>query len=292
MASPRKRLPTNVPGDFFVDSTCIDCDTCRWMAPGIFDRVDGASRVHRQPDTPALVLEGMKALVSCPTGSIGTAAKHPVRPVFEALPAPIAGGIYHCGYHHEASFGATSYLIVRERGNVLVDSPRFARPLVQALERLGGVSLMFLTHRDDVADHEAFARHFGCPRLMHADDVTAATEGIELTQRGAEPDALDDELTLIPVPGHTKGSVCLLYRGDYLFTGDHMAWDDEAGALEAWPGVCWYSWPQQVASTRRLAGFDFEWVLPGHGRRVQLPRARMREEMGRLIGWMESVGAA
>ena len=26
MANPRKRLPDNVPGDYFVDSTCIDCD--------------------------------------------------------------------------------------------------------------------------------------------------------------------------------------------------------------------------------------------------------------------------
>src|ERR1043165_5829513 len=28
MASLQQRLPENVPGDFFVDSTCIDCDTC------------------------------------------------------------------------------------------------------------------------------------------------------------------------------------------------------------------------------------------------------------------------
>jgi hypothetical protein len=29
MAIPRKRVPENVPGDFFVDSTCIDCDSGR-----------------------------------------------------------------------------------------------------------------------------------------------------------------------------------------------------------------------------------------------------------------------
>ena len=27
MANPKKRVPENVPGEFFVDSTCIDCDT-------------------------------------------------------------------------------------------------------------------------------------------------------------------------------------------------------------------------------------------------------------------------
>ena len=33
MANPRKRVPENVPGDFFVDSTCIDCDACRPECP-------------------------------------------------------------------------------------------------------------------------------------------------------------------------------------------------------------------------------------------------------------------
>ena len=33
MASLAKLLPENVPGEFFVDSTCIDCDTCRQLAP-------------------------------------------------------------------------------------------------------------------------------------------------------------------------------------------------------------------------------------------------------------------
>jgi len=53
MASSARRLPTNVPGDFFVDQTCIDCDTCRWMAPETFDRAEEQSRVHRQPGAPA-----------------------------------------------------------------------------------------------------------------------------------------------------------------------------------------------------------------------------------------------
>ncbi len=38
MANPRKLVPENVPGDFFVDSTCIDCDACRQIAPSVFGR--------------------------------------------------------------------------------------------------------------------------------------------------------------------------------------------------------------------------------------------------------------
>ena len=38
MANPKKRVPENVPGDFFVDSTCIDCDACRQIAIRHFTR--------------------------------------------------------------------------------------------------------------------------------------------------------------------------------------------------------------------------------------------------------------
>jgi hypothetical protein len=39
MANVQERLPQNVPGDFFVDSTCIDCETSlvitwRGQSPG------------------------------------------------------------------------------------------------------------------------------------------------------------------------------------------------------------------------------------------------------------------
>ena len=36
VANPRKLVPENVPGEFFVDTTCIDCDTCRQIDPATF----------------------------------------------------------------------------------------------------------------------------------------------------------------------------------------------------------------------------------------------------------------
>ncbi|MGZ5426499.1 MAG: 4Fe-4S domain-containing protein, partial [Thermoanaerobaculia bacterium] len=36
MARLAERLPENAPGDFYVDRTCIDCATCRQMAPEVF----------------------------------------------------------------------------------------------------------------------------------------------------------------------------------------------------------------------------------------------------------------
>src|SRR5579885_366946 len=156
MATLKKRLSANVAGDFFVDATCIDCDTCRWMAPETFRDQNDKSYVHHQPQTPAETQRALMALTACPTSSIGTVERHDMSPVFSAFPDKIDDNVSHCGYHSEDSFGAASYLIVRPEGNVLIDSPRFAGPLVKRLEERGGVKTLFLTHGDDVADHQKF----------------------------------------------------------------------------------------------------------------------------------------
>ncbi|HEV2763984.1 MAG TPA: ferredoxin, partial [Pyrinomonadaceae bacterium] len=188
MANPAKRLPENVEGDFFVDSTCIDCDACRQIAPATFRDHGDQSSVYRQPRTEEETRRALMALVACPTGSIGTARGRDARIGVAAFPAPVAEDVYFCGFTAESSFGAWSYLIVRpeERGgNVLVDSPRFSGPLVKRIEKLGGVRTMFLTHRDDVADHADYARRFGCERVMHADDG-ARRLGVERVVEGSE----------------------------------------------------------------------------------------------------------
>jgi glyoxylase-like metal-dependent hydrolase (beta-lactamase superfamily II) len=149
---------------------------------------------------------------------------------------------------------------------VLVDSPRFAKLLVDSIAALGGVSTMVLTHRDDVADHQKFRDRFGCERVIHRADVDGETRGCERIIDGEGDVDLAADLRVIHVPGHTRGSIALLH-GDVLFTGDHLwATDDEAG-VAAGRDVCWYSWPEQLASIRKLAGYRFTHVLPGHGRR-------------------------
>jgi glyoxylase-like metal-dependent hydrolase (beta-lactamase superfamily II)/ferredoxin len=290
MADVRKRHPGNATGDFFVDTTCIDCDTCRWMAPSTFGDVDGQAIVKRQPENEAEETAALRALVACPTASIGTTRKHDLAPILASFPLPIAGGVHHCGFHAESSFGAASYLIVRPAGNVLVDSPRFAGALVKRLEALGGVRTMFLTHVDDVADHERFRRHFGCERILHVDDAHGELAHVEHRIDGQEPIRWDDEITLVPAPGHTRGSSCLLWRqpaGEgFLFSGDHAAWDDERRRIIAFRSACWYDWGVQTESMQRLLAFDFDWLLPGHGRRCHLPAAEMRAKLADCVAWM------
>jgi len=287
MAQLSQRRPQNVSGDFYVDRSCIDCDTCRWMAPEVFHEAGDQSAVHHQPTNEAERLRAMQALLACPTASIGTVDKPTdIKQAQASFPILVEDPVYHCGYHAENSFGAASYLIQRPEGNVLVDSPRFAPPLVKRLEQLGGIRYLYLTHRDDVADHQKFHDHFGCDRILHQDDISRGTQSVEIQLLGTEPTPLTDDLLIIPVPGHTKGHTVLLFDNKFLFTGDHLAWSDELNHLFAFRRACWYSWTELVQSMEKLANYSFEWVLPGHGRRFHGDRKTMHQQMQQCLEWM------
>lgn len=288
MATLQQRRPENIAGDFYVDSTCINCDTCRWMTPEVFRSAGDQSAVYHQPTDEAERLRAMQALLACPTASIGTVEKpKDIKDAQQSFPIPITENVYHCGYHSEDSYGAASYLIVRPEGNILVDSPRFAPPLVKRIEAMGGIRYLYLTHRDDVADHQKFQQHFGCERILHKDEINAGTRDVEIQLTGFEPVELAPDLLIIPVPGHTKGHTVLLYKNKFLFTGDHLAWSETRNHLVAFRDVCWYSWPELLKSMRRLAEYEFEWVLPGHGRRFHADKEAMRQQMHNCISWME-----
>ncbi|MEM6449262.1 MAG: MBL fold metallo-hydrolase [Cyanobacteria bacterium P01_D01_bin.105] len=301
MAHIKDRRAQNAAGNFYVDSSCIDCDTCRWLAPNIYNRQGAQSAVHHQPQTADEHIAALEALLACPTASIGTEARPTdIRTVQQQFPLLVDDNVFYCGYHSKKSFGAASYFIQRpfaqdgaSGGNVLIDSPRFTPPLVKRLEAMGGVRYMYLTHRDDVADHQKFRDHFGCDRILHIDDITKTTQSVEIQPSGSEPVSLDQDLLIIPQPGHSQGHTVLLYKGKYLFTGDHLAWSARLEQLYGFRDFCWDSWTRQIESMKRLADYTdhyrFEWVLPGHGRRFHGSVQEMSDRMETCIQWMESV---
>src|ERR1700722_8721949 len=99
MANFKKRVPENVPGDFFVDSTCIDCDTCRQIAPRVFGEAAATAYVHHQPGDNAERDSALRALVCCPTGSIGSLGDARPQAVMDDFPSPIEEPVYYCGFN-------------------------------------------------------------------------------------------------------------------------------------------------------------------------------------------------
>ena len=287
MADPGAPLPGNSDGIFFVADSCIDCDLCRQIAPETFVAAAGQSVVGEQPDGDLPSLRAAMALVACPTGSIGTRAKVDLKAAIRSYPEEIEDGVYFCGFASRHSYGASSYLIVHPEGNILVDSPRFSRALAQRLEELGGVSKMFLTHSDDVADHERFRDRFGCERIIHSGERLRGS--VEHAWDGSEAMVLGQGLTAIPTPGHTRGHAVLHYNDQFLFTGDHLAWSERYAHLIAFRQHNWYSWPKTIESMAGLAQYRFEWVLPGHGRRAYFPAEVMSERLAECVEWMKRV---
>ena len=73
MADPDDRLEDNVPGKWYVDSNCIDCDVCRTTAPNNFkaNEDEGYSFVSKQPESDDELSQMEEAMESCPTEAIG-----------------------------------------------------------------------------------------------------------------------------------------------------------------------------------------------------------------------------
>jgi glyoxylase-like metal-dependent hydrolase (beta-lactamase superfamily II)/ferredoxin len=283
MANLSKRLQTNIEGNFFVDSTCIDCDTCRQLAPATFIEDGDYSAVFNQPTTMQEEFAAYQALIACPVGSIGTVRKDPkaLLKAEASFPLPVKDGVYYVGFNSEKSFGANSYFIQHPTGNWLIDSPRFLKRLVKAFEEKGGLRYIFLSHEDDVADAARYARVFGATRIIHRGDVSAMPD-TERVIDGEDPVPVEPEFVCIPVPGHTAGSMALLYKNLFLFSGDHLWWDRDREQLGTPERLVWND-AQLKWSIRKLLNHSFEWVLPGHGERIHLHPGDMKKAVDHLL---------
>jgi glyoxylase-like metal-dependent hydrolase (beta-lactamase superfamily II)/ferredoxin len=283
MANLSKRLETNIEGNFFVDSTCIDCDTCRQLAPTTFVEKGDYSTVFHQPEGKTEEFEAYQALIACPVGSIGVLENND----FEftkakmSFPIELESGVYYNGFNSEKSFGANSYFVKHPEGNWLIDSPRYFKQLVDVFKNLGGIRYIFLSHEDDVADASRYAKTFGATRIIHRADAHVLPEA-EWIVEGNESVHAHEDFTMIPVPGHTQGSMALLYKKRFLFTGDHLWWNPRTQQLEA-PSVLIWDEAQLGQSVSLLLQETFEWVLPGHGHRVKFEAKTMQRHLKALV---------
>jgi glyoxylase-like metal-dependent hydrolase (beta-lactamase superfamily II) len=241
--------------------------------------------VGHQPADAREEAEATRAMLSCPTASIGVSGRKPAHAGL--LPLLISDEVYYCGYNSEESYGGNAFVVRRPGGNFMVDAPRWVPELVRTFERWGGLSLILLSHRDDVADAERYAEHFGTRVLIHRADRAAAPF--------AEP--LDGDVVLRPglealfTPGHTRGSMMFLLEERFLFSGDSLAFSRARRDLTAFHDACWYSWPVQASSLERLLEKRFEWVLAGHGDRIHFSVEEMHERLRALVARMRGTAS-
>ena len=73
MADIDEKYSDNVPGAYYVDTQCIDCDLCRETAPDNFTRQEdeGYSYVYKQPENSEEEAQCEEAMDGCPVEAIG-----------------------------------------------------------------------------------------------------------------------------------------------------------------------------------------------------------------------------
>ena len=291
MANLSARLADNVPGEFFVDATCIDCDTCRRVAPSVFEEGDGHSFVAAQPAN-APKSGAAPSWRSWPARRLRSGLRRRPMPPRARAPFPSRSttNVSFCGFTSESSFGAWSYLIERPgAGNVLVDSPRAAGPLLSVLEARGGVATMFLTHRDDVADHARVSKAVRLrahpPRGRRRPRRPATWSGGSSGSSPSSSRRIWSPSRRPATPAATRSCSTASVICSLETTSPGRAAADD---LVAFRDANWYSWPETIRSMERLLDYSFEWVLPGHGERyrAESPGA-MRRELERCIAWMK-----
>ncbi|MFB6437426.1 4Fe-4S domain-containing protein [Streptomyces sp. NPDC056411] len=274
---------TGSPG-WSVDDRCTNCDVARQLAPELIDEHDGRSRVLRQPRDTAEERQLHAVAFACPTRSVRPATGR-LDPAWDPFPLPLDDDhrVRFCGHNSPHNAGANAYLVRRSDGTqMMVDTPRWSAALAARYERFGRITDVLLTHRDHAAHGRQYADHLGARLWIHEGDLDAAPDA-DRVLRGTEPIEIADGMVAHPLPGHTEGSVLYVADERFCFSGDSFYWSRGRGDLEVAESVTWYSIEALAASLARTAGrLRFEWLLPGHGDRKQLPAAEMVRRLGEL----------
>lgn len=268
-----------------ITSTCRRCRAAWNLAPSVIGTAkDGKAFFRRQPETEAELMEAWRATVACPTGSIK--APRGIKMPDGIFPQLLAENLWRLGYNDNSSAGAHPFFIRAKSGlNFMVDGPRFVPRLVKFIEEQGGLDHVLLTHRDDVGSSAKYAEHFGARLWIHENDREASPEATDIL-KGYEISEPIPGCTVIPIPGHTIGSVAFLID-EALFVGDSLSWELDRQALWTNPLRCWHDWALQVRSLRRFQDIRFTSMWAGHGGSVALPHERMQAELAKCLAVLE-----
>lgn len=278
MANPKKKLFMNFPGPWYVDSTCINCDACRQIAPDTFAEAEDYAYVKAQPQDDDQRKRATQALICCPTGSIGAEESIDAAAAIQSFPQQIQPDIYYTGFNSPSADGGNSYVITHPAGNWLIDSPRYHRHLRSRFSEMGGIDFSFFTDVDYYQDNRRYGDIFGYQRIVHSADLDRVPD-THVVIRGDEPQRFMDDFILIPVPFLSHGNLVMLYKKCILFSGRHIWWNPYYQKLQCTDYPDKILRKHQREFIENLMEFPVEGIFPSHDHRVH----RSTEEMKTLL---------
>lgn len=152
-----------------------------------------------------------------------------------------------------------AFLLQREQGNVLIYSVGDLEADASAIDARGGVSRWYLNHGHEAMFGSAWV---SAPLFVHERDRDAVAERLHVRGTFSRRHTLDDDLEVIPTPGHTPGATAYLWdTGELrlLFTGDTIYLDEGE-----WAGAVLASSDRKayIDSLELLKGLDFDVLVP------------------------------
>lgn len=152
-----------------------------------------------------------------------------------------------------------SFLLERERGNILIYSTTGLEADADAIERTGGISRHYLNHWHEAMFASGAVR---APVFVHEADRAKAAEAYDVRATFSRRHALDDDFEAIPIPGHTAGATAYLWdTGEHraLFTGDSLYLD-----RDEWVAAVLGSSnrPAYLESLKLIRELDFDLLVP------------------------------
>ncbi|MDY6898598.1 MAG: MBL fold metallo-hydrolase [Cyanobacteriota bacterium] len=149
------------------------------------------------------------------------------------------------------TLGGTSYFILRNEGNILIDCPAWDKNNQDFLENNGGVSWLFISHRGAIGKSEEIQKNFGCEIVIQEQEAYLLPES--RVTAFTDKFTIDSVSQVIWTPGHSPGSSCLYYNSDggILFTGRHLVPNREAEPVPLRTSKTFH-WHRQIKSIKSL----------------------------------------
>ncbi|WP_422662029.1 MBL fold metallo-hydrolase [Pannus brasiliensis] len=165
-------------------------------------------------------------------------------------PRSIVEGLYAFPPNRE-TLGGTSYLIVENSGNILVDCPPLEDTyLAFLMDR--GVRWWVFTHRGGHGKSiERLRKRLDCEILIQEQEAYLLPD-TELTAFGREF-SLSENCQAFWTPGHSPGSACLYWNrhGGVLLTGRHLLPDTDGNPVPLRTAKTFH-WPRQLRSIETI----------------------------------------
>lgn len=165
------------------------------------------------------------------------------------------------------TLGGTSYLIVDNIGNILLDCPAWNEVNQEFIQSQGGINYLVISHRGGIGKNVwQMQQALNCQVIVQEQEAYLLPEN-EVTTF-ADNFSLSPELELIWTPGHSPGSSCLYWQqqGGVLFTGRHLLPKSKTEVLPLRTAKTFHWWRQlnSIARLRDRFSLDtLQYILPG-----------------------------